>query len=82
MAAQEPVPGALDELLSRWDQLQASSPQQYQHPQTAPQPHRAGTSDVSGVGADWPDLSALVTDAVDEMLRREVEQYGLDWSLP
>lgn len=38
--------------------------------------------DVSPVGADWPELSALVTDAVDEMLRREVEQYGLEGGLP
>jgi hypothetical protein len=34
------------------------------------------------VGADWPDLSTLVADAVDEMLRREVEQYGLEGGPP
>ncbi len=82
-APQEAAPGALGELLNRWDRPQAPSAQQNQDPRTASQPHHQGRlSDISPVGADQPDLSALVVDAVDEMLRREVEQYGLEGGLP
>ena len=74
------VPGSrssgLEELLDRFKQPQDPP---------APLPDEAtewAPASSTEVPADWPDLSTLVTDAVDEMLRREVAQYGLEGGVP
>ena len=80
--------GALGELLSRWQEPTTAPDTTAPSPSTspfAPLSTAATTGFTTPAGAPGPDDGELDLDrvqlALDELLRREVEQHGLDGGL-